>query len=79
MYEPKPFEAIFELKPIGVKRICEHCGKGEMKAVFDEPQQWPAPAPNLIKHVCTECGGVLRLPKMYPYIEWVNVEEDKNA
>ena len=71
MYQPKEHEAIFDIKPIGVKRICEHCGKGEMKAIPDAPVRMSYPP--LIEHYCTECGGKLLLPKTYPYIEWMRV------
>ena len=70
MYKPKEHEATFEIKPIGIKRICEHCGEGEMKRDPDEPIRMSNPP--LISHKCTKCGGTLLLPKEYPYIEWVS-------
>jgi len=76
MYQPKEHEATFSVKPIGVKRICEHCGEGEM--VRDHKSQIMLMSnPPLIAHVCTKCGGKLNLPKVYPYIEWVPEEESE--
>ena len=77
MYDPKPFEETFELKPIGVKRICEHCNEGEMKYTMqNEFSSVDNFVSSMKKHQCTKCGGVLMLPKIYPYIEWVTVNPD---
>ena len=70
MYEPKEYEATFSIKPIGVKRICEHCSEGEMVRDHDEPIRMTNPP--LFPHKCKRCGGTLLLPKTYPYIEWVS-------
>jgi len=78
MYVPKEFEATFELKPIGVKRICEHCNEGEMEYVFEDTAgSFDNFKTSMKKHRCKKCGGELLLPKIYPYIEWVKVENDK--
>ena len=69
MYEPKEHEAVFNIKPIGVKRICEHCGEGEM--VKDKTELLRLTNPPMFPHVCNKCGGKLSLPKQYPYIEWI--------
>ena len=77
MYEPKEHEQLFGVRPIGVKYICEFCNEGEMKyqapeyvnAVFEEPHLYP--------HACTKCGKTMRLPKMYPYIEWMEVTQQE--
>lgn len=31
----------------------------------------------MFPHTCTKCGGVLYLPKIYPYIEYVPEGEDE--
>ena len=73
MYQPKEHEATFPIEPIGVKRICEHCGEGEMVRDPCEPIRMSNPP--LFPHNCTKCGGKLLLPKGYPYIEWVPEEQ----
>ena len=72
MYQPKEHEQTFNIKPIGVKYICEHCGEGEMVRDSNEPLRLADPP--LIPHVCNKCGGKLLLPKQYPYIEWIPEE-----
>lgn len=76
MYQPKENEITFNVRPIGVKYICEHCGKGEMKLVCDPLNPFPkiSSLDPLMKHRCTECNKELLLPKIYPYIEWVKEE-----
>ena len=76
MYQPKPNEVVFQLIPLGVKYICEHCHVGEM--IVDTKQdptnitgQFETP---MIKHICTQCKKELLLPKIYPYIEWIPVD-----
>ena len=72
MYQPKPNEAVFNIRPIGVKYICEHCHEGEMKLIMG-PFEIPEYA-NMFKHTCNKCGGELYLPRIYPYIEWIPEE-----
>lgn len=72
MYQPKPNEAVFNIRPIGIKYICEHCGEGEM--VRNPNGLLRMSNPPLIPHHCTKCDGELLLPKTYPYIEWIPEE-----
>lgn len=69
-------EEFFEIKPIGVRYICEFCGKGEMKMDNSTQNMTLTLVPPLIKHVCTNCGKDMFLPKSYPYVEWL--PQDKN-
>jgi len=73
MIELKPHEEIFNLKPIGIKYICEFCNEGEMIHDANEPLmvELAIEGPKLFKHHCTKCGKVMHLPKVYPYIEWI--------
>ena len=75
MYQPMEHEKTVNIKPIGVKRICEHCGEGEM--VRDHSQEFKIIGGKsvMIPHVCTKCGGTLLFDKIYPYIEWLPEEE----
>lgn len=75
MFQPSEHERTFPIKPIGVKYICEFCGEGEMKVSEDARTFVLTSNPPLIKHVCTKCGKEMLLPKSYPYVEWVPVEE----
>jgi predicted RNA-binding Zn-ribbon protein involved in translation (DUF1610 family) len=72
MYKPKENEEIFEIKPIGVRYICEHCGIGEMKLATDNIMgiSMLTDLSLMRKHRCTHCNGELLLTKTYPYIEW---------
>ena len=73
----KPHEEAFDVKPVGIRYICELCGEGEMRLHDDGPVMVEAvypPRPPLRKHICTKCGGTMMLPKAYPYIEWVPVD-----
>lgn len=72
MFVPGEHEETFDVKPIGVRYKCEYCGKGEMKVVTDNAITLQYNT--MIKHKCTECGGELLLPKMYPYIEWIPID-----
>lgn len=73
MFTPGEHEELFEVKPIGIRYKCEHCGKGEMKVDIENLIIRQSNA--MYKHRCTECGGELLLPKMYPYIEWVPIDK----
>lgn len=68
-------EEMFDVKPVGIKYVCEHCNEGEMIAVHGEMMIVPAEksGPFMIKHRCNKCGGTLMLPKTYPYIQWIPV------
>ena len=74
IYEPKPNEQTFSIRPIGVKYICEYCGEGEMKFINDDffaIMSSTDSNPSMRKHRCDKCNGELFLPKVYPYIEWI--------
>lgn len=66
-----PQEREFDVKPKGVKYICEFCNKGEMK--YYNPDSSMV-TPTMIPHKCTSCEKIMYLPKMYPYIEWLPME-----
>ena len=65
MYKAKEHEELFEVKPIGVRYICEFCNEGEMiySASSNTVQA-------LYPHKCSKCHKDMMLPKIYPYIEW---------
>ena len=69
-------EKLFNVRPVGIRYICELCGKGEMKVDTSPDAQILMSNPPLIPHVCTSCGGKMSLPKQYPYIEWEEIKED---
>lgn len=76
MYTPKEYEELFEIKPIGVRYRCELCGEGEMIAMNEDPVRLMGDGMMMRKHQCTKCKGIMQLPKTYPYIEWIPVEEE---
>ncbi len=70
MYTPINNEQLFEVKPVGVKYICEFCNEGEMIHSYKDhysPEEYDC---RMIPHTCDKCGKVMKLPKIYPYIEW---------
>lgn len=71
-YQLQPNEIVTNVHPIGVNYECEFCHKGLM--LFD-PTQPPEVEPelniNMFVHKCNECGKILKLPKVYPSIQWV--------
>lgn len=74
MFIPNEHERTFNATPIGVKYICEFCNEGEMKYTPNKEAELSMP---LLFHKCTNCGMSLGLPKMYPYIEWIEEGEDE--
>lgn len=72
----KEHEEAFELKPVGIRYICEFCNEGEM--IYDSSENVvivPLNRSTMIPHKCNKCGKDMKLPKTYPYIEWVTAEE----
>lgn len=65
-YDPKNNEEIFEVYPIGVRYKCEFCKDGEQRFDVDSKTD-----NKLFPHKCTKCGKGMLLPKIYPYIEWL--------
>lgn len=80
MLQLKPQERAFDIKPVGVKYICEFCNEGEMVYKNDQPVFVEALNMNPVMHhhICTKCGKSMQLPKMYPYIEWISDEDQKD-
>ena len=69
----KEHEQAFNIKPVGVKYICELCNDGEM--IVDPYGDTLMSNPPLIPHKCNKCSGTMHLPKQYPYIEWIRDDE----
>lgn len=78
---PNEHEMLFELRPIGVSYRCELCERGEMEVDTNEALTicWDGEAGAhkmpMRTHICNNCHGTMKLPKTYPYIEWVTTEE----
>ncbi len=72
-YKPKEHEELFDVKPVGVRYICEFCNVGEQVLVKDAPVILDAEGhlPKLREHKCTKCGKTMMLPSAYPRIEWI--------
>ena len=72
----KEHEEAFELKPVGIRYTCEFCNEGEM--IYDSNNPFSLQEfghTRMISHKCNKCGKDMKLPKTYPYIEWVTAEE----
>lgn len=78
MIELRPHEERFDVKPIGIRYICEFCNEGEMiftgrrgTIVNVEPPKF------LFQHRCNKCGKTMDLPRSYPYVEWEAANNDQ--
>ena len=78
MYEPKEHEVLFGITPVGVKYICEFCNEGEMKADASQVMH-PAGQIPMFPHTCTKCGKSMQLPKVYPYVDWTEINSEESA
>jgi ssDNA-binding Zn-finger/Zn-ribbon topoisomerase 1 len=72
-------EKLFNVRPIGVKYICEYCGEGEMIVDTSSIIINNTTNPTMIRHKCNKCNGTLLLPKSYPYIYWDKEELVENS
>ena len=75
-FVPNEHETLSELKPVVINYKCEICNKGNMRV--DSQKATNITIPGLITHICNSCKGVMKLPKMYPYLEWVTKDEYKS-
>lgn len=64
-------EETFEVKPIGVKYICDTCEKGELLPTGEN--SWSQEIPN-IEHGCTNCESKKMLPEKYPLIRYTRLK-----
>ncbi len=60
-------EQTFEIKPVGVKYICDKCGNGEMTNLDGHMLMVYPPQ---YKHMCSFCGAEKHLEKKYPTVEY---------
>ena len=71
-------EIRIDLKPVGVRYRCELCGEGTQNAIVSNGQpvteMEAGMSSPLFVHKCTKCGGEMKLPKIYPFIDWVEKE-----
>lgn len=68
-------EQTFEVKPVGVRYICDQCNEGEMikdpdvkNAWLTDPVQYP--------HKCNKCGYTCGLIESYPTVRMVVVNKE---
>ena len=78
-----PHEETFEIRPVGIRYRCEFCHEGEMKYENDQPVMiedlsLKSSKPRMHTHRCTKCNKTMLLPKIYPYIEWICEEDQKD-
>ncbi|MEH7457717.1 hypothetical protein V7183_10890 [Bacillus sp. JJ1127] len=60
-------EQHFEVKPIGVKYICDTCQKGEMLPTGNNNFMVNTPQ---FEHKCNNCGTKIKLTDKYPLIRY---------
>ncbi|MED1603656.1 hypothetical protein [Alkalihalophilus marmarensis] len=63
-------ELQFEVKPVGVKYICDKCNEGEMLPTgknkwLNEPPQ--------IEHKCNKCRYIQNFKETYPLIRYLHI------
>lgn len=61
-------EQTYELKPVGVRYVCDACGKGEMQHVGGAVLM---SLPPKYRHICTHCGREQHFTKLYPEVRWL--------
>lgn len=59
-------EQCYDIKLIGVRYVCDTCGKGEMR--FSGIERFTNPP--IYQHVCSDCGARADLFVQYPTIRW---------
>lgn len=72
-------ERAFNVKPIGIKYICEFCNEGEQICTNKSPiivEKNGVKIPNMREHKCSKCGKIMMLPKSYPYVEFIPLSEE---
>lgn len=77
-FVPNEHERMFELIPVGVNYVCEFCHEGNMMVDVNETlviEYTDKPTMALRTHICDKCHKTMKLPKTYPYIEWVTKDE----
>jgi len=70
-------EELSEMKPVVVRYKCEFCNDGEQVLVNDKPIIVPLVnrSQPMKLHRCNKCGKEMMLPKVYPFITWLSMEE----
>lgn len=61
-------EQTYELKPVGVRYVCDKCGEGEMQRNGIVLTAYP---PRYM-HACSKCGHRQAFTEVYPSIRWVS-------
>jgi len=66
------FETVTVVTPRRVRLMCSHCPKGEMiptgRTLLMSPPIYP--------HECTDCGHMEKHKRCYPFIEYVDANEE---
>lgn len=65
-------EQNFDVKPIGVKYICDDCLKGEMVPTGKHDFY---PEHMEFEHQCNNCGIKIKLHDKYPLIRYVSLND----
>ncbi|EOO29044.1 hypothetical protein IIU_05726 [Bacillus cereus VD133] len=60
-------EQQFEVKPIGVRYICDICHIGEMCPTGNN---FFMEDPPKLEHMCNQCGAKIKLTDKYPIIKY---------
>ena len=75
MIELRPHEERFDIRPVGIRYICEFCNEGEMIATGNVSRMIATNPPSLlVPHRCNKCGKEMELPRSYPYVDWEEVD-----
>lgn len=63
-------EKEYQVKPVGVKYICDTCEKGEM--LPNGKNNWNVELP-LFEHECSHCNTRKMLTEKFPLIRYINI------
>jgi len=61
-------ERRYEVRPYGVRYICDACGRGEMLALQGTQAYVQEAGRILIRHVCSVCHTLTTFPDKYPTV-----------
>ena len=68
-------ERRFEIRPFGVRYMCDNCKQGEMIAIVG-PQAFVQEADKLlVRHICNLCRNIATYKERYPTVRYEDVYE----
>jgi hypothetical protein len=64
-----------EVRPFGVRYICDACKQGEMMALSGAQALFQEGEKVLVRHVCNVCRTLMAFPEKYPTVRYEDVPQ----